>query len=272
MADEWLDDNVYNRDLRDTRVVNHAGALLRGEWTLTGDAIVFDENGNLINGQHRLSAIKLAGDMAEEQGEVFKGIRVIVLRGAPAKAQEVMDQGLKRSLADALKLRRPPVYNHFVVSAGLNVMYRLAYIEATGNVNYSNPGERPTTPQCLAIFDANPDFYDYRNKVAPLNRVLKMRPGIAMACWYTFAQLDEAEADAFFGKLLSGEGLDGGDPILALRRSLIYEKLSTKGRIPPYRELAFVCKAWNYWREGRTIGNLTYHYGGTHREPFPLPR
>lgn len=270
LADAWLDVNVYNRDLRDTRVINHAGALLRGEWTLTGDAIVFDENDNLLNGQHRLSAIKLAGELAAEQGKVFKGIRVVVLRGVEAKAQEVMDQGLKRSVGDALKLRGET--NYFVLAAALSYMHQLAYTTATGNVHYANSGERPTTPQQLAILDANPTIRDFRSKALPLNRALKMRTGVTVALYYTFAQLDAGEADAFFDSLLNGVGLEAGNPILALRRALVNEKLSSKGRMPHYREAALICKAWNYWREGRTIATLTWHFGGSQREPFPLPK
>lgn len=270
MADEWLAKNTHNRDLRGTRVVNHAGALLRGEWKLVGDAIVFDEDGKLANGQHRLSAISLAGQMAAEQDRDFEGIRAVVLRGVEADAQEVMDQGLSRKLGDALKLRKERHYT--VLAASLGYLHRLKYAEVTGNINYSDSAERPTTPQSLILLEKHPEIRDFTLKAMTLNRVLKMRSGVAAALYYTFSQLDADETEAFFGQLLSGEGLKGGDPILALRRQLINEKLSAKGRMPHYRESALIIKGWNYWREGRHVQTLSWHFGGSHREAFPIPK
>ena len=44
------------------RWVNHLATLIKnGEFTLTHQGIAFDEDGNLIDGQHRLHAIIKAG-------------------------------------------------------------------------------------------------------------------------------------------------------------------------------------------------------------------
>ena len=49
-AKNWLQGNVDNRRLRESRVIFFSRLLQEGEWELTGDAIVFDTEGILING------------------------------------------------------------------------------------------------------------------------------------------------------------------------------------------------------------------------------
>lgn len=56
MADKYLSTMTRNRKLRDSAVVRFCHIIERGEWRLTTDAIGFDSNGHLINGQHRLTA------------------------------------------------------------------------------------------------------------------------------------------------------------------------------------------------------------------------
>jgi hypothetical protein len=259
MAEAWLEKNTRNRSLRESRVVNTAGALMRGEWKLTGDCIVFDEAGELINGQHRLHAIVLSGVSG----------RLVVLRGVPAENQEVMDQNLSRNLADALKLRGKPYC--FALAAALKFFYRLEYIKETGNVNYANPGVRPTTPQCLHLFDQNPEIIDYVPRVGSFNKALKMRTGVTTALWYSFAEINEPDATAFFEALLDGAKLAKQSPILQLRRILINDMVSARPKMRDYREAALICKAWNLYREGNQVGALSWNYGGRAKEAFPIP-
>ncbi len=94
MALEWLAMNKGNRRLRRLHIRQLADAMLRGEWVLTPDGIAFDVNGTLINGQHRLHAIVLSG----------MTIEMNVTTGVPEKAFKVIDQGVKRTTGDLLRL------------------------------------------------------------------------------------------------------------------------------------------------------------------------
>lgn len=95
MASEWLRRNTDNRPLRRTVVENHKEAWLRGEYVLTHQGVAFSESGVLLDGQHRLTALS-------EMPEAFS-LTIMVTRGLPEKAFEVIDDGLKRSAADALR-------------------------------------------------------------------------------------------------------------------------------------------------------------------------
>lgn len=54
MAEKWLGRNPRNRHVRQRDVVRYAQSMLAGEWLVTGEAIKFSFDGNLIDGQHRL--------------------------------------------------------------------------------------------------------------------------------------------------------------------------------------------------------------------------
>lgn len=74
IAREYLKANVNNprgQKVRMARVKQYAHDMANGLWELNGEAIVFDKNGVLKNGAHRLAAIILANipvDMAVTRG------------------------------------------------------------------------------------------------------------------------------------------------------------------------------------------------------------
>lgn len=59
LAREWLNKNTKNRPIRPTHVETLRQSLMRGEHVTTHQGIAFDSDGELIDGQHRLTAISL---------------------------------------------------------------------------------------------------------------------------------------------------------------------------------------------------------------------
>lgn len=253
--------NIRNRDLRDSRVVHLVEAIKRDEWKLTGDAIVFDLDGVLLNGQHRLAACALA-----EQS-----IEVLVLRNVPRESQDVMDDTLRRGLGDALRLRGE--HDVFRLGAGIAWYARMVYAEITGVPHYADNARRPSIPQLLALFDENQGLRECLSLSAPAMRALKLRPGPNLACYYRLSLINAEEAALFYDKLKTGEDLPAGSPILALRRYSTEEMIRGRGRArnPDFRWVAVVFKAWNAWREGRPIKVISYVYSPTTRELWPEP-
>lgn len=267
MAAEWLGLNVQNRKLRESRVTSFVGTLERDQWTLIGDAVVFDEHNHLLNGQHRLKSIAESGITA----------RLLVLRGVPTEAQEVMDGNLPRKLYDALKFKN--YSDCFVLGSALTFLHLYRYIGMTGNPNYASPADRPTVRQSLSLLAECPDLVEFKKKMQPVYVATKMRKGMGTALWWVFAQLDAGDADEFFLQITTNSkpggtgrvGLLTSAPTFQLRRFLFNELASTR-RVPAWREAAMVCKAWNLYREGREVGNLTWRWGGRQKEPFPLAK
>lgn len=126
IARAWLEKNTINRPLRRTVVEGYRASLERGEHRLTHQGIAFSASGELLDGQHRLTAIA-------EMPENFS-VQMMVTRGLSAEAFQAIDLGLKRSHADVLK-----------IPAGLSAVARfLATIHNTSRVGI--------TPQSLVPY------------------------------------------------------------------------------------------------------------------------
>lgn len=96
IAHNWLESNTINRPLRKSVVESYVAAYMRGEHRLTHQGIAFAESGELLDGQHRLTAIS-------QMPSTFSA-ELMVTRGMPAASFEAIDQGLKRSHGDVLRV------------------------------------------------------------------------------------------------------------------------------------------------------------------------
>lgn len=93
MANEILERNKNNRKIRLYVVDRYARDMANGKWEINGDTIVFDESGNLTDGQHRLMAVVKAGVTVD----------MIAVYGIPFSATK--DIGLPRSIADNIRMQ-----------------------------------------------------------------------------------------------------------------------------------------------------------------------
>lgn len=91
MAEEWLSNNMVNRNINQYRVASYAYAMANGTWQLNGETIKLDTNGQLIDGQHRLSAIIKAGATVE----------MMVVYDVPVTVS-ILDRGRNRNITDSL--------------------------------------------------------------------------------------------------------------------------------------------------------------------------
>lgn len=101
IATEMLSRNTsnYRKVSRDT-VAKYAADMKAGRWKDNGETIVFDEDGCLKNGQHRLSAVKLSGctiPMTIVYG-VERGINVYDQQSKRSVWQYLAAEGLPGSL------------------------------------------------------------------------------------------------------------------------------------------------------------------------------
>ncbi len=93
IAKEFLLHNKHNRALSQRCINKYAADMRAGEWRLTGETIAFYENGDLKDGQHRLSAVLKAGI----------SVPMIVVRGIDDRVK-MHDLGHKRSTRDIMSL------------------------------------------------------------------------------------------------------------------------------------------------------------------------
>src|SRR6185369_9847998 len=90
MAEKWLERNhPSNRPISWGAVEAFAKDMRSGAWRLTHQAVCFDAEGYLIDGQHRLHAVK--------QAEV--PVRLLVMKNAEGSFHDPIDRGRPRSVA-----------------------------------------------------------------------------------------------------------------------------------------------------------------------------
>ena len=60
-AASYLENNAKHRPIKQKKVDAYVSEMVNGQWQLNGKSIIFDSNGRLMNGQHRLSACVQSG-------------------------------------------------------------------------------------------------------------------------------------------------------------------------------------------------------------------
>lgn len=90
LAKHYLSCNTENRAIRPKHTNRLTHDMNEDRFKITHQGIAFDENGVLIDGQHRLNAIVASG----------KGQWLLVTTGLPSKSKQVVDNGARRRAAD----------------------------------------------------------------------------------------------------------------------------------------------------------------------------
>lgn len=123
-AERYIKSNTVNRTINQKRVSAYAYDMKMGAWQTNGEGIRFDENGKLIDGQHRLSAIILAN----------VPVKMMVTKGI-SKNITIYDRGRNRAEHDSLQMAG---YSKKVANKDTVAMTKLHYyIQAhLGNVSH----------------------------------------------------------------------------------------------------------------------------------------
>ncbi len=255
MAGEWLKTNVKNRRWSTERSEQMSTAMLAGDWELSPDPITFDHDGRLTNGQHRLHAVVKSNTTQQ----------FFVVRGMSPSSLYITDTGRSRSFADFLAIANEPSYRDLAAAVGMyyrwdqKQTFRLLAQEV-----------RPSVQDLFRTLERHPGI---RQSMLPARRVhahLTGGVGLWSAIHYVLNQIDETDAAFFFEVVANGAGLANGDPMLALRNRLLVTGRMDM-RLKDYEWAAMVIKAWNAYREGRSLQVMSWRAGGAHPEPYPVP-
>jgi hypothetical protein len=114
VATEWLASMGVNRKLSLSNAEAIALAMTEGNWHNDGTPIRFNENGQMIDGQHRCTAIVETG----------KTQRLFVVRNVPQEAMTTLDTGKTRSRSDVLSIFDPTVRDVHALAAAATIIIR----------------------------------------------------------------------------------------------------------------------------------------------------
>jgi hypothetical protein len=249
-----LASNGHNRSVSENRVSQLAGAMARGEFIgLNGETIKFDDDGNLIDGQHRYHAIVRSGTTH----------RLLIAHGVPEGSQETIDIGRARTFSDVLMIRGERYPTQLAAAVGSLAAYERIHIPLLPMLQV-----QPTHQEKLVVLERHPAIRESLHAGGHSRGMLVLSRSEVMVLHYLFASVDRDDADEFFVLLAAGEGLTAGSAIFALRDRFIRE-MSGPTRLRNVVKLAFTVRAFNAWRGGETLLKLQWKAGGSHPDNFP---
>lgn len=240
LARRWLARNVRNRNIRQSVVDTYARDMLNGNWRMTGEAIKFDTNGALSDGQHRLNAIVQSGVSVE----------MLIVHGIEPDAQSVMDTGARRSASDALTLDGQK--NASILAA----VARLALREP--GAGFVTPEEKvayPTHTEIASFVFDHPEIHDAATAASRYYPAFDCPPSVQGVAWMRFFEIDPADTVLFFSGVAELRTDGPGDPRLALIRRLSNARRNRE-RLEQAAYLSLVFRAWNAWRGGQSVAKF----------------
>lgn len=253
-ATKMLGYNLHNRPLKDANVKKFAGDMVNGDWAFDGAPIRFAEDGVLLDGQNRLHAVVAAGVAVE----------FLVIRGLPSGTQDVMDTGAIRSFGDVLALKGE------TNSTALAALVR--QVAAWEDGARRNLAQWKASHKVLErVLAEHPDLREYPQQARRVARVLGLNPSAVGMLWWVFDRIDVEDSAAFFDRLETGQGESERDPVRRLHRALLDDTKVKGGNANTQRQIVFIIKGWNAYREGREVGMYRWRPGGATPETFPEP-
>lgn len=242
LAAEWLEKNHRNRSLRDTAVAQYARDMTNGQWLLTGEAIKFAADGQLLDGQHRLAAIEKSG----------LTIQMFVVRGLETEAQKVMDTNLRRGVGDMLKLAGYANHMALAAAARLAMTYETD-VPATRRKAIAKNG--PTHLEVSAFIEKNPDLVDAVQDSLKYRLKIDINPSVLAVSYWELMKLDPEMAENFYESLSNNTTNGIGDPRNALIQRLFRARRASE-QIPQNAYLSMVFRVWNAWVKGEEMYRL----------------
>jgi len=237
MAQKWLDASDFSqRPISPKHVKSLATQMKQGKWKLNYEAYQLGPNGEVINGQHRLTAIV-------SSGVTVKGL---VACDVPPDVFGTIDTGRRRNGADVLAMRGEK--NCSLLSGALRVIIIYDVLEI-----YDHRSGLVTNDDILQGLDEHPEVREWVERAQHCSGLIEV--SIAAGFGYLFWKKSAHEALEFFEQLSTGIELKQGSPVLLLRERLASNR-SSLARLPRREIAALLVKAWNLFREGKKMKRL----------------
>ena len=251
-AKVYLGNNPNYRKLSERRAKNLARIIKGGGWEENGQSIIFGQNGELIDGQHRLGACVVSG----------VAIWSVVVWGV--KFSNEIDRNQPRRFSDSLYAKK--YKNVTSLAAVINKQWRM---ENGILDDVSMCLKTPSITELWDAFERHPRLEHYTKKAKRSSAMIA--DSIMGFLYYQFSLINKDAADLFVDHLVSGENMKARDPIMKLRERLTKDKLTrnVSKKISTIEKMAIIIKAWNFWRQGTLIVLLAYRPVGPQPESFP---
>lgn len=248
-AQEYLNTSKGNRKINRATVEMYAQSMKNGEWSLTSVPIIFDRDGVLIDGHHRLEAVKLAG----------VSIEIFVSRGVDNSCRLDLDCGLHRTVAqligwDGLK-------NNVTVAAAVQFSFRLENGLSLTEANATKRVKKTSKYMVERFEKDRKNFIEAANfAVSIYNAAHLLNKSMIAGTYYhltTKLGWSNHVVSSFFEQACS---LKTAPNLMIEKFRVIAFKnaLSQKGKLNNNFLYALLIKAFNYYVSGKTVKRLFF--------------
>ncbi len=230
MATKWLEKNTMNRTIRQSSVDTYASIMKRKQWKLNGHTIIISDTGDVLDGQHRLSA-------CFDSGASFESYIII---GMTKEVFDTLDQGKRRSGADALHIHNKMhgIEGKYDAAVIAGVMTCLEYKLGIWKSRHSHV---ITNHDKLDFIEKNPSITEWVKKARSKKKdwVNRHSSGIG-AVAFLGSKKFPMKAETFVAGFMTGNDLPDDSPIRELRR-----RVSTETKMIKWDRLKLIIYAWN---------------------------
>ena len=270
IAARWLKNNGKNRSLSIAHVKRLAASMAAGRWSLNGQTISFDDQGRLLDGQHRLSAVVMSGvtvDMA------------IATDVIDERAFQTYDSIMLRRGAHQIAQMMGRVQNVTKVTAAARVL--LARERANSYKDFLSFFTNATRPELEPLpedvaaraVDFSEEYGVIKEKLGPFFKIAKIKSAF-IAHLAILNAIDPVSTDSFILKLRTGIFNDEKDPVFLLRERMIHGNgtavIAKSDRQNILGTLHLTTKAWNAHVQGKRLPFLRFSPAQNERVPVPV--
>ena len=249
-----------NRNISIATVASYVRAMQNGQWRADNAvAIKYNPDGKLIDGQHRLAAVRDFGQAVE----------MLVAYNVPDDAMATIDYGRGRSVADHLAIENKVEHSVVVAAVARRVW-------AWQNGRFLKLGGFKFTPLDTAgVLEQNPEIleavaFSRIPDMCNMRTTLTTSARSAFISWL-LKQIDSPEAEEFLLRLSTGEGLKKLEPVYALREALLRSERAGRSTTTETQQMYLMILGWNHHRKGHTSKLLKLPVVSLTWENFPKP-
>lgn len=248
VAANYLKMNLHNRPLNKGQVRFYSAQMQRGEWELNGEALIFADNGELLDGQTRLHAVIASGVT----------IQTVVVRGIKKDAFKTIDTARARTPGDILAIAG--IKNATTVASFIQKYWMLhiglhTALSNAGIASRSGQENRLTKAGILSFYGTWANQCQRVFTLQEACRKLPLLTGAEVGGVALFLHLDKGhdltKIEDFFRGLLFDD-VCPNITLAKMRTILIRDKTSAKRMTGKHRQ-CLLAKTWNAYCNGKDL-------------------
>lgn len=214
LGEAQISGTFRQRSARERAIQRYAQDMKAGKWILTHQGIAFDDKGRLIDGQNRLWAV------VRSNVTVPMSVTTGIPHNGKLTAMDVIDLGSTRTVAQAFQVSHGygPESSELAILARQIVRMVISTRDTAGTTaKVSGQTIQVSVAEALFIIEELNYGHSFERLCAIMpQRKLRRGPVVSAWCWYHMIRPRKAED--FATQYATLEGLEHGNPALALFR------------------------------------------------------